>query len=139
MFSHLIFNFNRNFRTSIETLELTDLNKSLNSLIKFLTFSFHGGTDMVPALEEALKQLKSENYKKADVLMISDFIIDKINSNIESQIEQTKQNGTKFHSLVISSYGNPNALEIFDNNWFYQSEGPYEAFKPILKNIRKLH
>ena len=56
---------------------------------------------MVPALEEALKQLKSENYKKADVLMISDFIIDKINSNIESQIEQTKQNGQNF---IVWSY-----------------------------------
>lgn len=31
-------------------------------------------------------------------------------------IDSFKENGTKFHSLVIASVANPKALEFFDNN-----------------------
>ncbi|GBU25781.1 hypothetical protein R83H12_02439 [Fibrobacteria bacterium R8-3-H12] len=37
--------------------------------------SFCGGTDAMPAMEEALRKLKTEDYKKADVVMVSDFVM----------------------------------------------------------------
>ena len=123
------------FSTSIQTLELTDFDKSLPKLIDFLTFSFHGGTDAIPALREAVRKIQDKKYEKSDVLMISDFIMDKIDSNTENQILKCKENDTKFHSLVIASVANPKALEIFDNNWIYRS-GSYKELKPVLKNFR---
>ena len=123
------------FSTSIQTLELTDFNKSLPKLIDFLTFSFHGGTDAVPALREAVQKIQEKKYEKSDVLMISDFIMDTIDSNTEKQILKCKENDTKFHSLVIASVANPKALKIFDNNWIYDS-GSYKELKPVLKNFK---
>ncbi len=123
------------FSTSIQTLELTDFDKSLPKLIDFLTFSFHGGTDAIPALREAVRKIQDKKYEKSDVLMISDFIMDKIDSNTENQILKCKENDTKFHSLVVASVANPKALEIFDNNWIYHS-GSYKELKPVLKNFR---
>ena len=125
------------FSTSIKTLEITDFNKSLPKLIEFLMFSFHGGTDAIPALIESIHQLETKKFEKADILMISDFIMDSVDSSTEKRINKAKEKGTKFHSLVISSVGNPQALKIFDNNWFYQLND-YNSFKPILKNIRNL-
>ncbi len=123
------------FSTSIQTLELTDFDKSLPKLIKFLAFSFHGGTDATPALREAVQKIQDEKYEKADVLIISDFIMDRVDSDTEQQILKCKENGTKFHSLVIASVANLKALEIFDNNWIYRS-GSYKKLKPVLKNLR---
>ncbi|KKN17721.1 hypothetical protein LCGC14_0963000 [marine sediment metagenome] len=125
------------FSTSIHTLELTDFNKSLPKLIEFLTFSFYGGTDAIPALREAVKKIQEKKYEKSDVLMISDFIMDNIDSNTENQILKCKENDTKFHSLVVSSVANPNSLKIFDNNWIYDS-GSFEELKPVLKNFKAI-
>ena len=63
------------FSTGIQTLNLTDLKNSLNLILDFLSMSFHGGTDASPALEEALRMLNTNDYKEADVLMISDFVM----------------------------------------------------------------
>ena len=52
-----------NFSTSIETLELTNEN-GLKNIIDFLNMSFHGGTDVGPALSYALQLLEKESYKK---------------------------------------------------------------------------
>ena len=37
--------------------------------------SFHGGTDAAPAMEHALEMLQSESFRRADVLVISDFVM----------------------------------------------------------------
>ena len=126
------------FSTNIETLELTDLEHSLIALINFLTHSFHGGTNATPAFIEALKQIKTKEYSKADVLMISDFIMKKVDESILSKIQISKKDGTRFHSLVISSSGNPQALEFFDNNWIYNTQSN-KPFKDVLKNIRYIN
>jgi len=126
------------FSTGIKTLELTDLKRNLPALIEFLIFSFQGGTDAAPALVEAIRQVQTKDYNKADVLMISDFIMAGVNTSIEKSIEKCKEKGTRFHSLVISSVGNPQALQIFDNNLIYTMDS-YNAFKPVLKNIRYIN
>ena len=126
------------FSTGISTLELTDLKKNLNELIRFLMMSFHGGTDATPAFREALRQLKTESYEKADVLMISDFIMAALDENTQESVMKAKENGTKFHSLVISIAGNVKALEIFDNNWIYHTRN-YDSFKSVLRNVRNIN
>ena len=74
----------------------------------------------------------------ADILMISDFIMNKIKNDLEKSIIQTKENGTRYHSLVISSTGNPQALEIFDNNWIYNTNSE-KPFKEILETIHYIN
>jgi uncharacterized protein with von Willebrand factor type A (vWA) domain len=126
------------FSTGIQTLELTNFKNNLTELIRFLAMSFHGGTDARPAFREALNQLQTESYEKADVLMISDFIMSALDESTLQSIKAAKEKSTKFHSLIISTAGNPKALEIFDNNWIYHS-GRYDSFKAVLKNVRTLN
>ncbi|HME55156.1 MAG TPA: hypothetical protein VKM55_23315 [Candidatus Lokiarchaeia archaeon] len=116
---------------------MTNLAKSLPDLIEFLSFSFGGGTDADPALQESLRQVQTKQYKKADILMISDFIMDALDKITTQKIDACKKTGTRFHSLVISSEGNPNVLKIFDNNWLYNTTSDH-PFRDVLKNIRHI-
>jgi len=104
------------FSTAIETLNLTDLKNNLDKLIEFLSMSFNGGTDAVPAMREAIRILETEDYKKADVIMVSDFVMSGFEWQTKAQIIAARENKTKFHSLVIGDSGNKNAIEEFDSN-----------------------
>lgn len=115
------------FSDGFRTLELTKAGKELDLMIEFLTQSFHGGTDIQPALREAISMLKEEAFHKADVLVISDFMIPWIEEKVRNEIiAQRKQNGTQFHSLYISRSIDPGAvpLTIFDHHWLYDLENP---------------
>ncbi|KAA6210008.1 VWA domain-containing protein [Avibacterium paragallinarum] len=118
-----------NFSTRIETYEQTE-KKSINNLIHFLCNSFHGGTDVEPALECALDLLQQENYEKADILVISDFAIGQFSREMQNKIAIQKQKKTKFNALVISAYNSfgisgyeqfyqHSPLSFFDNQWQY--------------------
>ncbi|MDZ7876707.1 MAG: VWA domain-containing protein [Saprospiraceae bacterium] len=107
------------FSTEIKTLNLTDLNNSMAALLEFLAMSFRGGTDATPSVYAALKQLETEDYKKADVLMISDFVMPKFAPELSAEIQKARNNQTKFHSLVIGNSSNKNVIADFDNNWVY--------------------
>lgn len=109
-----------NFSTGIETMELSDLTASMPQLTRFLKRSFHGGTDITLPLIEALKKLKKNEYEFADVLVISDFIMYKMDEDLLEEIKDQQQNKqTQFHSLTL--YENPNyhIISQFDTNWFY--------------------
>lgn len=127
------------FSTGISTLNLTDIKNSLDRLIDFLQMSFHGGTDATPAVKEALRMLETQDYKQADVLMISDFIMSGFDKQTELQITQAKENKTKFHSLVIGSSHNQAVINSFDSNWHYNSSNPQSIITLVsnLKNMSK--
>jgi uncharacterized protein with von Willebrand factor type A (vWA) domain len=125
------------FSTGIETLNLTDIKNNLDKLISFLSMSFHGGTDANPALNEALRMLETQDYKKADVLVISDFIMPAFDDQTLNKIKSSKENKTKFHSLVIGDSGNKNAIEEFDNNWVYDSHDKKQVLQ-LVRNIRSI-
>jgi uncharacterized protein with von Willebrand factor type A (vWA) domain len=108
-------------------MELTGIERNLEDIIAFLTMSFHGGTDIQPALREALKMLKEDNYQKADVLVISDFLLPRVNETVVTELQrQRKENHTHFHSLYITRRVDPYAvpITIFDNHWIYDLENP---------------
>lgn len=125
------------FSTGIETLNLTDLKNSLERIIGFLSMSFNGGTDASPAMHEALRQLETNDYKKADVLMISDFVIPAFDKQAQEKMKKAKENKTKFHSLVIGTSQNKNAMTDFDNNWFYNPDRQ-ESILTLVKNLHEL-
>ena len=110
------------FSTAIETLELTDMVNSISHLVEFLSHSFNGGTDATPAFREALRMLDVDDYRKADVVMVSDFIMPVIPQDLLDKVEDQKtNNGTRFHSLTITNQANPAHIDIFDNNWVFDS------------------
>ena len=109
-----------NFSTGIKTLDLYDVANSIDEIAKFLRMSFYGGTDISLALYEALRQLQGNDYQDADVLMISDFIMYKVDKEVLQQVRFFQQNkGTQFHSLTLSNEPNSDILAQFDTNWLY--------------------
>ncbi len=126
------------FSTKIETLELSDLSVSVPKLVNFLKMSFRGGTDLSPALVKALKMLRHDDYRKADVVVISDFVIPSLPDDLQARIEKfRRKNMTRFHSLVITEQYNPRLLEIFDNNWIYDVSDP-NAIKELRQPSKNL-
>ncbi len=124
------------FSTSINTIELTDLPNSLDKLVNFLRMSFHGGTDPTPALREGVRQMKSENYKKADLIMISDFIMNNLSSDIVAMINEARKEENKFYALTISSYGNENAMSDFDETWVY-NQNDSGSMKRLIRKLKE--
>ena len=109
-----------NFSIGIKTLDLYDISNSMDELAAFLGMSFYGGTDISLPLYEAVRQLQTENYEDADVLVISDFIMYKVDKRVLEDIRHHQQNrGTQFHSLTLSDEPNTFILEQFDTNWQY--------------------
>lgn len=111
------------FSTGIETLDMSDFKKgdSLQKLVRFLQMSFNGGTDASPALQHAIKMLQSNDYKNADVLMISDFVMANLPRDLIDAIEVEKEKNTDFYSLVIGTSGNQGAIDYFNHNWSYNT------------------
>ena len=109
-----------NFSIGIKTLDLYDIANSVDELAKFLRMSFYGGTDISLPLYEAIRQLKTNDYQDADVLVISDFIMYRVNKEVIKDVKffQTKK-GATFQCLTLSDDPNSMILEHFDNNWLY--------------------
>lgn len=109
-----------NFSIGIKTYDLYDIANSIDNIAAFLKMSFHGGTDISLPLYEALNQLRSKNYEDADVLVISDFIMYKVNKEVIKEVKHFQQNkGTQFHSLTLSNDPNVKIIDTFDTNWLY--------------------
>ncbi|MCI5084149.1 MAG: VWA domain-containing protein [Saprospiraceae bacterium] len=127
-----------NFSQGIKTLDLFDIASSINEIAKFLRMSFYGGTDISLALYEAIRQLRSNDYQDADVLIISDFIMYKVNNDVLQDVKYFQQNkGTQFHSLTLSSEPNDQILDYFDTNWLYdpKNKGVIKEMTRGLKTI----
>lgn len=108
-----------NFSTGIETLDLGE-DFGMEALIKFLGMSFHGGTDAIPALDHALAVMQNETYERADLLMISDFIMASLPEPIHQHIEQQHIHGNRFYSLVIGDcFMTQRLTSLFDHEWVY--------------------
>jgi uncharacterized protein with von Willebrand factor type A (vWA) domain len=99
--------------------------------------SFHGGTDATPAMKEALRMLETEDYKKADVIVVSDFVMSGFDEQTRGQIKVAQDNKTKFHSLLIGNSGNQTAIREFDNNWVYDVSDSKSALK-LAQNLHVL-
>lgn len=109
------------FSTGIETFELTDLNTSLPKLLDFLGKSFYGGTDVSEAVRETVKQMETESYEKADLLIISDGAFGSLNKEVIKSINKLKTKGNKFNALIINNYYNKESLNFCNNVWAYNS------------------
>ena len=109
------------FSTAITTLNLGDLT-GLPALTDFLGHSFHGGTDLRPALEETLQVLETQRYRRADVLVVSDFRVPKLLERQTRRISSAQADlGVLFHSLTVADGAPVDPLHIFDFHWHYDT------------------
>jgi len=115
------------FSTTFEQIELTGMEEDFERMAEFLQMSFHGGTDLQPPLRQTLKMLEKEHFERADVLVISDFVLPAMDRDIFDRIqEQRQQHGTHFHSMLITRRPDPRTapLPVFDHHWVYDLENP---------------
>jgi len=126
-----------NFSIGIKTIQLHDIASSLDKIVEFLQMSFDGGTDVGPALSEALEVLQTNDYQEADVLMVSDFVMFKIREDLVQKIKQEQYKDTKFHSLTLSTKANLEVLQAFDNSWAYDPEKK-DIIKLLAEDLHKM-
>ena len=108
-----------NFSTGIETLDLSG-KTGVAKVIEFLQRSFHGGTDVGPALTHALKIMEDRKYNRSDLLVISDFLMASVTESLQGMIRLAKERGNRFYALSIGDLFLSKRLEaLFDNEWVY--------------------
>ena len=108
-----------NFSTRIETLDLSG-QMGMAKMMAFLQRSFHGGTDVSPALTQALDMMSNEKYEQSDLLIISDFMMASLPELLYKEISNAKANKNRFYSLAIGDlFLSKRLQEVFDNEWVY--------------------
>ena len=109
------------FSTVVKTLEINSSQININRFYNFLSKSFSGGTDLWVAILDVLEKIKEEEYKKADVLFISDFVIDELSDEEISKIKESKNENNKFYALAIQSWDEEiEEDELFTHTWTYK-------------------
>ncbi|MCS7018530.1 MAG: VWA domain-containing protein [Cytophagales bacterium] len=125
------------FSIGIKTINLLNIAESIDKIVDFLSMSFDGGTDITPALSEALNMLQTADYKDADVMMVSDFVMFDIREDLLHRIRKEQARGTKFHSLTLSSKPNLQVVAQFDNYWVYDPQ-ERNIMRRLWNDIRQL-
>ncbi|HAS63268.1 MAG TPA: ATPase RavA stimulator ViaA [Vibrio sp.] len=106
------------FSTQVITYQLTKQD-GLREASDFLSYSFHGGTDLEPVLAQTIDLMRGDRYKNADMVVISDFIAPAPVGEIQQQVLDLKKCSNRFHAISLSKYGNPDLLGMFDHSWAY--------------------
>lgn len=116
------------FSTQQITYELTKQD-GLSEVLDFLSYSFHGGTDLGPVLDQSIALMSGEKYKNADLIVLSDFIAPSQPDEMMNRINKLKENKNRFHAVNLSKYGNPELMTIFDHCWSYHPSQLGRLFK----------
>lgn len=125
-----------NFSTGIETMDLSGT-MGIEKVIEFLKKSFNGGTDASPALSHAVNMMQIEQYKSADVLMISDFVMGSLDSEVMKKITLAKENKNSFYSLAIGNmFLHERLREVFDNEWVYNPKN--SSVQSVINNLKSM-
>jgi uncharacterized protein with von Willebrand factor type A (vWA) domain len=110
-----------NFSTQIEIMDFSK-QKSLSDLISFLKKSFHGGTDVLPALKEGIQKMNTAQYQNADMLIISDFVMEINNHQLIESIKNQQIQNNRFFALSIGRFNLNHISKIFDQEWLYDHD-----------------
>lgn len=128
------------FSTGIETMDLSSFNSidGITNLIKFLRMSFNGGTDANPALNYSVKLLEEKEWKNADILMVSDFVMGTLDSELEEKIKVQQKKKCRFFSLAVTSGGNNEVISTFDKNWIYDTSSR-DSSKKLVRQLEEMN
>jgi uncharacterized protein with von Willebrand factor type A (vWA) domain len=125
------------FSKTIQTIELSNLSNSLESLIGFLSMSFLGGTDASPAIEEAVNHCYEEVYRNADVLMISDGKLPEFSEQLNARMYLAQTKGNRFFSLTIGTDAKKELFKAFNEAWAYHPNQT-DSIKQIIAGLKEL-
>ncbi len=85
----------------VSELDLTLDASGFNDLLSFLTMSFGGGTDIEEPLNKALEKCDSEEWYKADILIVSDGEFP-VTSGLSRKVRNRKEKqGLQVHGIQI--------------------------------------
>lgn len=105
------------FSSGIETIDLTDMN-DWTDLVDFISHGFHGGTDIDRPLAAAIDMLVNEDYRRADIMAISDFCAPALSHETLDKIVATKESRTRYYALSFNSrFCGYFDMSIFDHVW----------------------
>lgn len=108
-----------NFSTEIYTCKFTKEN-GIEDLIKFLKLSYHGGSDIYKALYEANRMMNTSSFRNADVLVLSDFIMEDIPNNLVTMCSKQKNNGNKYFAVSIGKFPfGYSYRKVFNRHWIF--------------------
>jgi uncharacterized protein with von Willebrand factor type A (vWA) domain len=82
-------------------------------LLDFLGFTFGGGTDTTDVLLRVCTRLKQEDWKRADVLFVSDGEWG-APASLEQRVREAHGAGTRFHGVQIGSRGQTGLRRVCD-------------------------
>ena len=85
----------------VAELELTRDAKGMDKLIRFLSMSFGGGTDVQGPVELALEQTKKEKWHNADILIVSDGEFYCGDSFLRKVRRYKKERGLQVHGVEV--------------------------------------
>ncbi|MEZ8140479.1 protein viaA [Enterovibrio norvegicus FF-33] len=91
----------------------------LKEALNFLSYRFHGGTDLAPVLTHSIDLMGTDKYRNADLVVISDFIAPEQPREVQEQVSALKLKHNRFHAVNLSKYGNPKLMSMFDHVWDY--------------------
>ncbi|WP_413283359.1 ATPase RavA stimulator ViaA [Vibrio sp. MA40-2] len=106
------------FSTEQITYQLTK-NDGLREVSDFLSYQFHGGTDLQPVLIKSVELMNSARYRNADMVVISDFIAPTQPEIVLDMVCSLQAKNNRFHAISLSKYGNPQLMAMFDHCWRY--------------------
>jgi uncharacterized protein with von Willebrand factor type A (vWA) domain len=66
--------------------------------------------------------MENSNYKKADLLVISDFVLEIKDGNLRKTIENQKLKGNRFYALSIGHFRLENVDDLFNLQWNYDEK-----------------
>lgn len=105
------------FSDEVECIEITDLGTHFDRLVELLSQSFHGGTDLWPAIAHTVQMIQTRGYREADLIMISDFEMPPIDQSLAEGIRRIKENQTRIYALAMGNEAEPGYLAICDKFW----------------------
>lgn len=116
---------NRQCHIILFSMEVIDYdlsnNDGLEQLMQFLNQTFSGGTDLAACLNKCLKKMQQQQWKDSDVVVISDFIAQRLPDNLVKRIKVYQTQQHRFHAVTLSKYGKPGILNIFDYIWHFDT------------------
>lgn len=95
--------------------------EGIGRLLSFLGFSFGGGTDVSGVIEKVVARLKENDWRKADVIFVSDGEWPAPVTLLRS-MEHIREQGTRFHGVQIGNRGSTGLHSLCDpvhvfENW----------------------
>ncbi len=109
------------FSTEIMEMDLSDLNSGIDQLSAFMSMEFRGGTDLRPALRASVETIKTNKFKNADLLIVSDFRVPKIMIKQSRALESLRRDGgNRVHALTVGLHPVIDNFNMFDSQWHYR-------------------